>query len=119
MGSLRSSLSTLEDGTTERSAGFSTSAIDTGYESIVGIHADWTEDTATLDGTITVEASNDKTTWFIITDSSGTDVTQTISGDGNYFFNISDVAWKWTRVTVAISGGDGFFTIIYSGKGNI
>jgi len=43
--------------------------------------------------------------------------TQAVSASGNYFWNVSDIGFKWIRVVYTFTSGTGTLTITYNGKG--
>lgn len=86
--------------------------------------AAWTETSATLAGTLKLQASNDaftdnvgnieksNATWVDITGSS-----VAVSGSGSQFWNVSDVYYKAFRIVWTSSSGQGTFEAFIHAKG--
>lgn len=89
------------------------------------ICAAWTETSATLAGTLKLQASNDAftdntnnqeksgATWVDITGSS-----VAVSGSGSQFWNVSDVYYKAFRIVWTRTSGQGTFTAYIHAKGS-
>lgn len=63
-------------------------------------------------GALTLESSNDNSTWTTITDS---DVA--VSGASNAMWNVTNAGYKYVRLHYARTSGTGALTATYFGKG--
>ena len=81
------------------------------FQRSFAIYCSWTEDIASLAGTISLDASTDSTNW---TQISGTLVT--ISGASSTLYNVTNVHAHYIRENITISGGTGTFTCSLNSK---
>lgn len=60
-----------------------------------------------LEGTLTVEASNDNVTYITVTGSS-----QAVTASTNHMYNVSDAAYRWFRIRWVYTSGTGNLRIL-------
>lgn len=88
------------------------------------IQAVWTGSSAA--GTLKLQVSDDmagyygqsNSTSFVVNWSDYTGSSTTVSGPGNFLWNVTDVGYRWVRLAFIASGGSsGSINATYSGKG--
>ena len=72
----------------------------------------WTEEVASLAGTISLEASIDGTNWAEITGSP-----EAVSGTGSKLWNVSEAMYRYIRLKLVITGGTAGLTADINIKG--